>query len=216
PYRNTISRWVASFPATGSTLKKKSPGLQRSSRTPANVEAVRQSVVQSPQQSARKHAAALRLSEDTARSILHLDLKFHPYKMTNVQELHLGDWENRVKSCQRILASVPLTTVLLTSDEAHFHLSGCVDKQNFRYWARTNPKELHERPLLSERVTVWCAAEEFGVLGPTLDEPKAEIREGIAVIPPDMPASVMNNFRKRLDVCIRSQGRHMDDTEFHK
>jgi hypothetical protein len=35
-------------------------------------------------------------------------------------------------------------------------------------------------------------------------------------IPSDMTARVMNKFRKRLDVCIRSQGRHMDDTVFHK
>jgi hypothetical protein len=43
----------------------------------------------------------------------------------------------------------------------------------------------------------------------TLDELKT-------AIPPDMTAKVMNNLRKRLDVCIRSQGRHMDDIVFHK
>jgi hypothetical protein len=50
----------------------------------------------------------------------------------------------------------------------------------------------------------------------TLDELKTAIREEIAAIPPDMTARVMNNFRKRLDDCIRSQGRHMDDIVFHK
>ena len=38
--------------------------------------------------------------------------------------------------------------------EAHFHLSSFVNKQNFRYWSQSNPRELHERPLHSERVTV--------------------------------------------------------------
>ncbi|PNF40685.1 hypothetical protein B7P43_G02863 [Cryptotermes secundus] len=166
PTWKTILRWGASFHATGSTLKKKSPGRPQSACTPADVEAVRQSVVQSPQRSARKHAAALRLSDATVIHVLHLDLKFHRYKMAIIQELHAGDWENRVNSCLHILASVPPTVVLLTSDEAHFHLSGCVDKQNFRYWAGTNPKELHKRPLHSERVTVWCAVAEFGVWGP--------------------------------------------------
>jgi TFIIF-interacting CTD phosphatase-like protein len=47
----------------------------------------------------------------------------------------------------------------LTSDKAHFHLSGCVNT-NFWYWATTNPKELHKRPLHSERVTVWGSAAE--------------------------------------------------------
>ena len=61
---------------------------------------------------------------------------------------------------------MPHTAIFLTSDEAHFHLIGCVNKQNFLYGAGTNPHEYHERPLHSKRVTVWCAVGEFGVLGP--------------------------------------------------
>ena len=72
----------------------------------------------------------------------------------------------RVNGCQHILMNVPPTTILLTSDEAHFHLTGCVNKQNFRYCAEANPHELHERPLHSDRVKVYCAVGEFGVLGP--------------------------------------------------
>ncbi|PNF36352.1 hypothetical protein B7P43_G00525 [Cryptotermes secundus] len=41
------------------------------------------------------------------------------------------------------------------SDEAHFHSSGFVNKQNFHYWSATNPKELYETPLYSSEVTVW-------------------------------------------------------------
>jgi hypothetical protein len=52
------------------------------------------------------------------------------------------------------------------SDETHFHLSGTVNKQNFHYWAAENPQELHQRPLHSPRVTVWCAFTEFGMWGP--------------------------------------------------
>ena len=48
-----------------------------------------------------------------------------------------------------------INTVLMT-EEAHFHLSGCVNKQNYRYWAPENPQEFHQRPLHSERLTVWC------------------------------------------------------------
>ena len=54
------------------------------------------------------------------RRILHLDLKFHPYKMAIVQNLHAQDWENRVNCCQHIVANVPPTAILLTSDEAQF------------------------------------------------------------------------------------------------
>jgi hypothetical protein len=33
--------------------------------------------------------------------------------------------------CNEILAAVPPTGILWSSDEAHFHLSGTVNKQNF-------------------------------------------------------------------------------------
>jgi hypothetical protein len=48
-------------------------------------------------------------------------------------------------------------------DEAHFHLSGTINKQNFRYWSHNNPRELHHSP----KVTVWCAIFEFGAWGRT-------------------------------------------------
>ncbi|KAG7172038.1 hypothetical protein Hamer_G001014 [Homarus americanus] len=46
---------------------------------------------------------------------------------------------------------------LLLSDEAHFQLSSYVNKQNNWFWADVNPQELHEKPLHSKKVTVWCA-----------------------------------------------------------
>ena len=60
------------------------------------------------------------------------------------------------------------------SDETHFHLSGFVNKQNFRYWSATNPIELHERPLHSSKVTVWCKISSFGIIGPYLFEDESE------------------------------------------
>jgi hypothetical protein len=60
------------------------------------------------------------------------------------------------------------------SDEAHFHLTGVVNKQNFRYWSATNPIELHERPLHSSEVTVWCAISSFGIIGPYFFEDERE------------------------------------------
>ena len=43
---------------------------------------------------------------------------------------------------------------LLMTDEAHFHLSSYVNKQNYCYWAPENPQELHQRPLHSKRLTI--------------------------------------------------------------
>ncbi|KAI5736797.1 hypothetical protein M8J76_007202 [Diaphorina citri] len=54
----------------------------------------------------------------------------------------------------------------LLMSEAHFHLNGTVNKQNFRYWAQDNSRQLHERPLHSEKVTVWAAVSKSRVIGP--------------------------------------------------
>jgi len=39
-------------------------------------------------------------------------------------------------------------------------------KQNCRYWAPTNPRQLHERPLHSPQDIVWCAISAQGIIGP--------------------------------------------------
>ena len=54
--------------------------------------------------------------------------------------------------------------IVVISDEAHFHLgNGVVKKQNCRYCAMENPRELYQRPLHSPRVTVWCIVAPFSV-----------------------------------------------------
>ena len=83
-----------------------------------------------------------------------------------VQELSERDYETCANLSRDILQSIPPTSVAICSDEAHFHLSGMVNKQNFRYWSQNNPRELHQRPLHSPKVTDWCAMGSFGVWGP--------------------------------------------------
>jgi len=113
---------------------KKRRGRPRTSRTPENIEAVRRSVLQSPRCSARKHASALGISNRSVRRIPHQDLHFHPYKMAVVQELTQQDWINRAEACQHLIERLPDDAIVFFSDEAHFHISGCVNKQNMRYW----------------------------------------------------------------------------------
>jgi hypothetical protein len=46
--------------------------------------------------------------------------------------------------------------LLFMSDEAHFYLDSFVNKQNVSYYVAENPQSLHERPLHSPKVIVWC------------------------------------------------------------
>jgi hypothetical protein len=82
------------------------------------------------------------------------------------QELIERDFETRRAVCEDILQNIPVGTVLTSSDKAHFHLSGTVNKQNFRYWATDNPQEHCQRPLHNPYVTHWSAVAIFDVLGP--------------------------------------------------
>ena len=120
----------------------------------------------------------------------------HPYKMMLAQELSERDWETHRTLCQEVQQHVPRAAVVLFSDEAHFHLCGIVNKQNFRYWAVDNPRELHERPLHSPRVTVWCAIAEFGMWGPYFFE-----EEGVTLtVTSDRYCDMLRNFlRPKLD-----------------
>ena len=168
PSRNTILLWVHNFRTTASATKKKQGGSARTVRTPENVEAVRNAVEQSPRRSAVRHAQALRLSDTTVRRILHQDLNFHPYKLMLVQKLNQQDFGRRTTFAETMLQMFEEDPelVILTSDEAHFHLNGSVNKQNFRYWSTINPRQVHEHPLHCDRVTVWAAVAKFGVIGP--------------------------------------------------
>ena len=93
PSRNTILRWIHILRTTGSIVKKKPPGPNKTVRTPENIERVRQALIRSPGRSARRHAREIRLSRESVRTILQKDFKFHPYNMYVIQELRATDYE---------------------------------------------------------------------------------------------------------------------------
>ena len=72
------------------------------------------------------------------------------------------------ETCENMLAILTedANAVVMMSDEAHFHLNGFVDKQNCRFWEAENPRELHQRPLHSSKVTMWCGVSKIGIVGP--------------------------------------------------
>jgi hypothetical protein len=59
------------------------------------------------------------------------------------------------------------------TDEANFLLCGNVSSQNCRYLATENPLNIHQKPLQSEKVFVWCGVASFGVIGPSFFEDEA-------------------------------------------
>jgi hypothetical protein len=110
------------------------------------------------------------MSSRTLVRILHQDLRFHPYKIHITHKLIEQDKASHVNFHRQFLDIVNndegVLDVLIMSDEAHFHLSSYINKQNFRYWSNNNPIQLHKKPLHSEKVTVWCGVSMFGVIRP--------------------------------------------------
>ena len=170
PSPNPICRWIRQWSEEGSVTCKKPPGWPSSVHTPDNIAWVLTSVSCSPRRSARTHAQALRMSDSSVRRILRSDMSLHPYKLQVVHPLSNRDREMRLQFCRQfvgILTENPdLPNKLLMSDEAHFHLHGTVNKQNFRYCSAANPHQLHQRPTYDPKVTLLCAVWSRGVTGP--------------------------------------------------
>jgi hypothetical protein len=60
---------------------------------------------------------------------------FHPYKMVVGQELSDLVMANRSRVAKCLIGILRDNNIILMTEEAHFHLSDFVNKQNFYYWA---------------------------------------------------------------------------------
>lgn len=116
-----------------------------------------------------------RLSQETSvsrgsvqRCVKKLGL--HPYRITVVQELCPPDTNKRLHFCRwfrRFIARNPgVLDITFFTDEAWFHLSGHINSQNSRMWASNNPNVLHQEPLHSAKIGVWCAISRRRIIGP--------------------------------------------------
>jgi hypothetical protein len=126
------------FEETGSTLKKVG-------RTPETVARVEGALQRSLTSSARRHAVPLGISDRSLSRVLHKDLHCHTYKIQTVHALKDVDHVNRLAFWQQILNMInenpDLVNNIFMSDEAHSHLSGFVNKQNFCYWSSKTLKD---------------------------------------------------------------------------
>ena len=101
PTINTIKHLVWKFRSKGTILNqhKAGSGRPRTSCTVENIQAVKISVEQEPKKSYRKRAQMVNIKPSSLLTILKIDLKLHPYKLHNCQELSVFDKAARVKMC---------------------------------------------------------------------------------------------------------------------
>lgn len=170
PTAQTLRRLAANLEEYGTTRDAAKSGRPRSARSAENIAAVAEDVELSPETSTRRRALQLAISRSSLRRILVKDLRMFPYKVQSVHQLLPVDHQTRVTYAQAILNLEnevdDFSTKIIMSDEAHFHLSGYVNKQNYRFWGTENPRVMHEEPLHPLKVTAWCAVHAGGVIGP--------------------------------------------------
>lgn len=111
---------------------------------------------------------------DTPPSSVHKVLrleKWHPYKIQLVHELNEDDPDRRMQFCQ-ILMDMCHTFPrhvenILFSDESTFTLTGQVNRQNCRYWAKENPRWMREQyTQYPAKVCVWAGIVRNRIIGP--------------------------------------------------
>ena len=119
------------------------------------------------------------------------------------QELNQDDFANCQNLCENLLEQIAPEAAFFSSDEAHFHLCGAVNKQNFRYWAESNPQIIQEIPLYSPKLTVWCAISQFGVIGAYFFE---EDRVTVTVNFEHYVAMLHNYLQARMEEIIENEG----------
>lgn len=80
-----------------------------------------------------------------------------------VQHLKNNDYWLQLGFCQQMITKInddddEFLNKLWMLGEAHFHLTGYVNKQNYYKWTNTNPNEINEHHVHASKVTVmaWC------------------------------------------------------------
>lgn len=179
PTRKTIVRLTNKFKKEGTVLDLKvgKCGRKRSALRPENVGKVAERVQNNPKTCLRHLSQQVGISKTSTHRIVRRELKLKSYKFPISHQLTTVDCNRRKDFCNWFLekcADCPLfLSNIWWSDEAHFHLHGLVNRQNFRFWGDSPPEDVLQVPLHSAKVTVWCALSAQGVIGPYFFEDDA-------------------------------------------
>ncbi|KFM66589.1 hypothetical protein X975_14119, partial [Stegodyphus mimosarum] len=96
-------------------------------------------------------------------------LRLFLYKIRSHQAIPMKAVQQRVDFAKQILTMINNdrfdVSCIWFTDEAHFHLNGIINKQNWRFWGAENPHLCEEEALHSPEVTAWAAVFVRGITG---------------------------------------------------
>ncbi|GBL81452.1 hypothetical protein AVEN_143726-1 [Araneus ventricosus] len=149
PSVSTINRLIQKFERTGSVCDNMFGNMGRllSIKTLEKIERTHQVFERSPQTSIRKAAQQVGIKRESVRQIVVADLQLFPYKI----QIHQRSVEQRLEFANTIIEMIDNdqfdVNMLWCSDEAHFHLDGYVNRQNWHLWGTENPHFAIEKSL---------------------------------------------------------------------
>lgn len=134
----------------------KTPVRSRIARTTKNIASVAKSVKENIGLSISRHSHKLGISKTS----LHKDLGMHAYKVQLIQELKPADHEQccTFANWELEMQANDFFKKIILSDEAHFHLNGYDNKQNFIWDPKTQP--------LSRNLSIQNGSQFDAVFGP--------------------------------------------------
>jgi hypothetical protein len=109
------------------------------------------------------------ISRSTITRFIHAEMGAKSYKIQIHQELFDEDFDRRVQTAQDLMPFLKnpfLENLIYFSDEATFHTSGYVHKQNCRIWSTKKPIEVQVYQDNSPKINVWCAMSSDCIIGP--------------------------------------------------
>ncbi|XP_025016781.1 uncharacterized protein LOC112538930 [Tetranychus urticae] len=159
----TLRRYVEKFTTTASFDDKRydQPGPSYTVTTPENLEIVEKHFQENPKDSLRRAGQKLGIPRETLRVMLRRFLKMFPYKISVGQKLTPAAMEKRTAFSSQVYQMIETSQFnhedIIFSDEAHFHLDGYVNKQNFRFWGSERPEYFQSKSAHPIRLTAWAA-----------------------------------------------------------
>jgi hypothetical protein len=137
---------VEQFRELESVAKQKTSG--RPGTAEENVERSRQSFLRSPTKSIACRCLELAIPKSTIQNVIQKRLRLYAYKSQLKHEITLDDRPKLYDFASLMLNKIDDDEIFLRqicfTDEATFHMNGCVNRHNCRIWGSEQPSGIRE------------------------------------------------------------------------
>ena len=145
-------------------------------------------ITETPQNSIRSTSEVSGIARKSVRTKLRKVSEIKPYKIPLVQMLKEEDFAARLESCTVMINKLEddpeMKKRMLMTDECIFTLDNTTSPSHSRFWSRTKPGAVQQRPMQPSRLLMWCGLTAEHVFGPyyfegsvTADAYKAMLRD---------------------------------------